>query len=282
MSAHHYTIKMIHLSERTAVEVQLGKYGPYLAVGRKQRWVYLSKTAVGAIDVQKIDKFIQNEENGKVHLCRNQNAVVSQYQGHVYVGFQCLDVHGEILRGKGVNLNRDEWQELVAQLPRLMSEIKSTPTTLTQYKHGDRWDFLQAEASDDTTRQIPRPSPSEMLLKLYRYPLEREIRQQMTANCHGCQFDCPDQRDHMDVGCLMDYGDAVEMYLAFVQLNINARDLEEMYRQVEKALNLPTTPIYAGAAEIVIGQNPPLVIADVLKKLPIPDDYRRLFQSVLA
>ncbi len=113
---------MSQLSEKTVVEVQLGKYGPYLAVGRKVaernslRWIYLSKTAMKAIDVQKIDKWVNSAEEGKIQLCGNQHVVVSQFRGCTYIGFHRLDMHGEIIRGLGLNLNRAEWQELVLQV----------------------------------------------------------------------------------------------------------------------------------------------------------------------
>ncbi len=75
---------MIGISLKTVVEARVGKYGPYLAMGRKQlaenrvRWVFLSATAVKALKVQDIDDLVNLDNEGTLPMCgSSQHVVVS-------------------------------------------------------------------------------------------------------------------------------------------------------------------------------------------------------------
>ncbi len=161
-----------------------------------------------------------------------------------------------------------------------MTALKAMPTTITQYQDGDQWTFL-LKPGCEANREVARPSDCTLMLMVYRYLLERNIDQLQTVNCHGCQFNQPGQRDHMVNGCLMEWGEAVEMYLALAQQKIDARSLEEQFRRVLNSLNLPDS-VPTKLPEKVLQYNSPHVIAEAVKARDVPEEYRGLFEVVLS
>jgi hypothetical protein len=278
---------MIELSNKTAVEVQEGQFGPYLALGRKvadstkYRWVFLSKTAVKAIDPEKIASLLEKKGAGYLQLCGNQHAVVSQYRDLSYIGFHRLDGHGEVIRGKGLNLNRDEWQTLASDLPRLVTQLETT--TLTQYLTDGVWVFLPEEVgSAGETRTVPRPSSSTLMSWLYIHLVSRDISKKMAANCDGCKCDAPGQRSHMVFGCLQPWSDAVEFYLEDVQTSLDTGYLKEMFNRVLKALELPPPFSVPAVMDRVLVENPRCVMTNLLKDAMniVPQEYARVFDQL--
>ena len=111
------------LSQQTVLEVRHGKYGPYVALGRIQekskRWVFLSARAwdvltknidnVNNITKQDLDK----EET--IILTQRVKLTVSCYKDKYYIGVHSTDQSGERVQGRGMNLNMDEWEQMMQQ-----------------------------------------------------------------------------------------------------------------------------------------------------------------------
>ncbi len=122
---------MIELSQKTVVEARVGKYGPYMAVGRKQlgqnrpllRWVFVSRAAAKALNIPNIDDLINQEKEGQVVLHGSQHVVVSRFRGATYIGFHRLDDNGKVIAAKGINLNTEEWTALKCHLPALFQQL---------------------------------------------------------------------------------------------------------------------------------------------------------------
>ncbi len=123
---------MIELSEKTVIEPRPeGKYGPYMAIGRKMpgewiRWVLLSKSIIQPQLCTSINQRVKQRDEEKFHLHTNQYVLVSNYRGHTYVGYHRLDEQGKVIPDKGINLNADEWTTLWKHLPALRAALDTT------------------------------------------------------------------------------------------------------------------------------------------------------------
>ena len=131
---------MIELSEKTVVEARPdGKYGPYLALGRKMpgawvRWVLLSRSVVQLRLCTDINQRVKQRTEEKFHLHTNQYVLVSNYRGHTYVGYHRLDENGQVIPDKGINLNVDEWIAFKKHFPTLRAALKTPTQPLGMFK----------------------------------------------------------------------------------------------------------------------------------------------------
>ena len=130
----------ISLSDKTILEIRPDNYGsPYIAFGRKQttstRWVFLSTSAwqtlakiipeVSTILKQGLDKEMRLQLNGRLLLA------VSKFWDKYYVDMHYVNQQGDRVKGRGLNLNIDEWKELVRNVGHIniiMNQMKSTET----------------------------------------------------------------------------------------------------------------------------------------------------------
>ena len=118
----------IHLSEKTLVEVRPGQYGsPYVALGRIQgkstRWVFLSSTAWQMLSslIPEVAYVLGQGLNDemKFHLNSRVLLAVSKFHDKYYVGMHSIDDQGQKVRGRGINLNIDEWSDLTRNVHKI-------------------------------------------------------------------------------------------------------------------------------------------------------------------
>lgn len=136
----------MELSQQTLLEVRPGKFGsPYIALGRIQekskRWVFVSSNAwrtltqhipeVTTILQQKVDK------EKSIKLTERLVLTISKFQEKYYVGVHSTDSQGQRLRGRGLNMNVDEWQKLTNNVQDINQRMKCEETSMKRKRDDD-------------------------------------------------------------------------------------------------------------------------------------------------
>jgi hypothetical protein len=120
------------LSGKSYVEVRQSQYGAnkfYVKVGRTlpprdgkaqlERWLNLSEYAWKSFDasIPQIQDAIGSGTDYAKPISPQHNVTVSKFKDQHYVGFHTMDSDDKRIRGKTINLNRDEWNKLVTEAP---------------------------------------------------------------------------------------------------------------------------------------------------------------------
>lgn len=125
----------IELSEKTLVEARPGQYGkPYIAIGRIQgkftRWMFLSSTAWQTLATlaPQVTSIVHDGTENEIRLQLNTRVLLTicRFRDKYYVGMHSLDGEGRRVRGKGVNLDLQEWNNLfsnVANINQVMQQL---------------------------------------------------------------------------------------------------------------------------------------------------------------
>ena len=168
----------LQLSEKTLVEVRPGQYGsPYVALGRIQgkstRWVFLSSTAwqmlsslipeVAYVLGQGLDDEMRFHLNGRVLLA------VSKFHDKHYVGMHSTDAQGQRVRGRGINLNMDEWRDLIRNIHGINHALKEQSATTPRQKRP-----LVEEEIEEVKKQKTEETNKSMVLS-----------EKLTTTTHG-------------------------------------------------------------------------------------------------
>ena len=93
----------------------------------------------------------------------------------------------------------------------------------------------------------------------------------MVENCPGCTIDHPSQLQHMDSGCLSEWGESVDHYVDDARNKVNADMMKEACNKIFN--HLP----FVMDDSIAIKE----VQRDDVVEHAIPDDYDILFKDVL-
>ena len=111
------------LSQQTVVAVKKGQFGPYVAVGRQKeekptRWVYLSEQAWQKLNecMSEVADILNKDKEEMRTLTKRVQLNVTKYKEKYYVGLHCTDLQGVVQRGRRVNMNMTEWNELVKKV----------------------------------------------------------------------------------------------------------------------------------------------------------------------
>ena len=137
--------------------------------------------------IPEIQMNLNLNKDTKLHLEGDLYVITGQLLGLMYVGLHRF-AGTEMIEGTGLNMTMDEWTEFLAVMDSITEEVSES------HPKPDKFDLYQ-------------------LINLsYIYILERDIIARAANNCYGCQHDSPGQRDHMQGGCLSDWGEMAEIY----------------------------------------------------------------------
>ena len=91
---------VVEFSEKSVVEGRPeGKFGPYLALGRKMpgswvRWILLSTSVLQPSLCEEIGRSVREGREDKFHVHTNQYVLVSKFKGETYVGYYRMNEKG--------------------------------------------------------------------------------------------------------------------------------------------------------------------------------------------
>ena len=182
-----------------------------------------------------IEVLVHKKRFGRVLLRHRQYAVVSP----PHVGLLLQDMHGQIIHGKGITLNKDEWGILLAKLPTLAMCVAAKNTTW-QYKLHGQWHFGCYEdiANVDAVRVIDSPKIEDVVSWMYMYLLRQGVLLGKCADCIGCNIRNPQGLQAHT--CQQPWHEAIEKYtLAVVTRLDEGKDaMESMFTRVLGELDM--------------------------------------------
>ena len=234
------------LSSETSVEIQRktsGRRPAYLAFeckrgeGSSTSSVFMSSPMVQALYKKsaRVALLWDKQRVGRVLLRCKQYALVTPQN----VGLHQLDMHGKIITGTGITLNKDEWEMLLPKLPTLAMGVTATNIT-RQYKCSGQWHFGYHEgvANVDDIRVIDTPKIEDVMSCMYFYLLHQGVLLEIRTRCIGCKLRKPlGLQVHT---CGQSWNEAIENYAGDVggRLNRGKDAMERMFRCVLEELDL--------------------------------------------
>ena len=273
---------MFHLSKITSVEVKSSQFttDKYLHLkkqhGNYSRWVNLSCTSWNKLTSMShdIDGAIAAAQNQSFDLFSiwsgSQKVLIESFQDKLYIGIHSFHKGGQRIRGRGLNLNLDEWkkwQELATEISTAMTstgipetwQYSETNRSMFKWvwrtKDGDvknegQWTFSYQECFQAALytvdkciftikeKETPLPSASSLLIMCYDHLVQKTARS--LVKCNGCVIDHPSQTQHLD-GCLMSQDSAMLLYSQEARQMLTAEEVMTFYNRVRQELGLQTT-----------------------------------------
>ena len=269
------SIKMFSLSNKVSVEVKISQFatGGYLQIKRHgdyDRWINMSASSWKKMTLvmKDIDHAISDCREHAIDLYRtkekSQQVLVSLYNGDLYVGIHLFDKDGQRERGKGLNMNMEEWQKLKELAPNISAAMSSQifPGSWTypeskrsvykdmiksfkgQLIYEGAWQFTQPEVQKPDRaayfmiqeREVVLPSASALLVICYLYLIDKAIKP--LIQCHGCRYDHPSQVQHLE-GCMMSTEEAWDQYALVAKAKVSIEEVLKLYMKVREELDLP-------------------------------------------
>ena len=86
--------------------------------------------------------------------------------------------------------------------------------------------YLQSMTVRIISRRVRAASAKEVSANLALYLMRREIQDLMIKNCYGCAIDDPSQVAHMERGCLMNWEEAVDIYMQLSLMRLTPARME--------------------------------------------------------
>ena len=85
---------------------------------------------------------------------------------------------------------------------------------------------LQSMSVHIISRRVQAPTAKELSANLALYLVRREIRDLMKQNCYACTTDYTSQLTHMEGGCLMNWEEAVDIYMDLSLVRLTPERIE--------------------------------------------------------
>jgi hypothetical protein len=197
----------------------------------------------------------------------SQRVLIESFQDQLYIGIHSFDKGGQRIRGKGLNLNLDEWkkwQELMQEINTVMTsqyfpEAWHYPEAkrpmfkwVWRTKNGDvkdegQYTFSYQECFQAALHTLDKciftikeievtlPSASSLLVMCYDYLVQKTAKS--LVQCNGCAIDHLSQTQHLD-GCLMSQDTAMLLYSQEARQVLTTEQVMNLYNQIRQELHL--------------------------------------------
>lgn len=76
---------------------------------------------------------------------------------------------------------------------------------------------------------LPVNNDMKMMEAMYAWLLRNKINRTASRECRACEEEQPNQMAHMDIGCLMEFDNAVDTYLKASEAEITILDMIKLY-----------------------------------------------------
>lgn len=151
--------------------------------------------------------------------------------------FQWTVVEGKS-QAKATNHNSADWFFTFEACER--AAFKYVESDVFEYDEGERWSNLSIVID---IRCIPLLSACEISERLALYIMRKEIEDLTKANCYACAIDDPSQVAHMHQGCLMEWSDAVDVFMHLCLLRLNVKTVEPYLDHIAKVLDISASEL---------------------------------------
>ena len=284
-----------------------GKFGKYTKISKGERWLNISEKAWLVIveNAKAIEEIIKSEDGGIFDFAENGHVEIKDYREKRYVGFKLerASRDGKVFVNR-MNFDTEGWKAMLVFVEgtvlknkkRKSSSVgkktKKAKKMMTQYTWQSEktlvegpvtspyWFFTEelcrtdaAILKDDDVlilmRDVPMVPLEDVVGWLTTFIVTNAIRAKMVENCSRCRIDHPSQLQHMSMGCLSEWEDAVEVYFDEAS-HIAGNQMEESCEKVLEHLPYALDDVVQKEAQK----------EDILEH-QIPDDYDNLFRIVL-
>ena len=191
----------LKLSENAKLEVEVGKYGIYVRLTKRDKiitfsdksWRFISNNAAV------ISSSFKSENDYGLTVTANKDIKLSVYRGQTFVSFH-ERTEGVPELNKYVNLSQDEWNVLADSLDAVKDALLMDIAYCS--KDDDDWMLSKDVVYDASRRQlksrlIPRMEQSQLTTLLHAFLISEKIAASSYENCLGCKYASPSQIDHM-------------------------------------------------------------------------------------
>ena len=231
------------VSDDKKVSVEAGKYGKFVRITNKTRWIALTSIIWQAMlmKCKEITRALKEaDETYKLELNEKKSVNISKFKDNCYVCFKQENFYDDKDYSTYINLTQEEWQLFLEKVPEVDKWLELT--CVVKFKKANRWNFFR-EAAVDTEQSgeleyglFKALSLQDISVLTYAYAIAAKIMQSLAGACTACanNVDAGDiLHTAAGTGCQQTWEEAVNRNIDEVALKI---DITEDCRKVTNAV----------------------------------------------